>query len=388
MEGVSKAKQEKNGNGEILVRRGCAISPPSQASSIPSFLATQQLGSKTIEQCDSGFDELTDDSIRRLESEAVELKRLEEDRRVKTLEETTQNLRIDTPEETDAVADRQPNSVELDWAKSSAPLGGHFRNYAESNNPRYLVAQVREQFFLQDEDGDTPLHLAVIHAQHQAIDVIVSVAPCQESLNIFNDLRQTPLHLAVITKQPTVVRRLLEAGANVDLRDRNGKTALHLACERGDSNCVQEITRPLLEKQSFSDEDGHRLQAVLDARDYQGFTALHRAVLANCVPVVGHLAAIGADVNCQDGTSGRTPIHHAVEQRNLGMTRFLMFDCKADVDAATFDESTPLHIAAGRGMKSLVALLLAAGANPTVTNYEGESPKDHAMEEVAEMLMT
>ena len=45
----------------------------------------------------------------------------------------------------------------------------------------------------------------------------------------------------------------------------------------------------------------------------------------------------------------------------------------------TFDEITPLHIAAGRGMESVVALLLAAGADPVLTNFEDESPADVAV---------
>lgn len=86
----------------------------------------------------------------------------------------------------------------------------------------------------------------------------------------FSFRSQTPLHLAVITKQPFIVRKLLLAGANIDLRDRNGKTALHLACERGDELCVKEITRPLLEKDSYNDDMKEKLQDMLDARDYQG----------------------------------------------------------------------------------------------------------------------
>lgn len=56
------------------------------------------------------------------------------------------------------------------------------------------------------------------------------------------------------------------------------------------------------------------------------------------------------------------------------MISCLLYQCCADADAMTFDEVTPLHIAAGRGMESVVALLLAAGADPRLTNYEGESP--------------
>lgn len=60
------------------------------------------------------------------------------------------------------------------------------------------------------------------------------------------------------------------------------------------------------------------------------------------------------------------------------MINCLLLECRADPDVMTFDEITPLHIAAGRGMESVVALLLAAGANLNLTNYEGESPFDVA----------
>ena len=51
----------------------------------------------------------------------------------------------------------------------------------------------------------------------------------------------------------------------------------------------------------------------------------------------------------------------------------VLLNCHADVNAMTYDECTPLHIAAGRGMESIAALLLAMGADPTLTTYEGDS---------------
>lgn len=56
---------------------------------------------------------------------------------------------------------------------------------------------------------------------------------------------QTALHLAVLTSQPKVVRRLVLAGASLDVRNKIGNTPLHLACERGDYECVKELTRPV-----------------------------------------------------------------------------------------------------------------------------------------------
>ncbi|GCC45833.1 hypothetical protein chiPu_0030066, partial [Chiloscyllium punctatum] len=51
----------------------------------------------------------------------------------------------------------------------------------------------------------------------------------------------TPLHLAVITKQFTIVRKLVTHGASGSLLDRNGQTAVHLACEHTSLDCLQAL---------------------------------------------------------------------------------------------------------------------------------------------------
>ena len=100
---------------------------------------------------------------------------------------------------------------------------------------------------------------------------------------------QTPLHLAVITRQPVVVQMLVSAGVQVDLQDRNGKTALHLACERGNIECVQEITRPLVDTH-FSEEARERALDMLDARNFEGmlcgFLIQTSFVSTNTIPIL------------------------------------------------------------------------------------------------------
>lgn len=43
---------------------------------------------------------------------------------------------------------------------------------------------------------------------------------------------------------------------------------------------------------------------------------------------------------------------------------------------AYFTGNTPLHVAAGRRLKEIVALLMAYGANPAIANGEGDFPSD------------
>uniref|UniRef100_A0A1B0G1K9 Uncharacterized protein n=1 Tax=Glossina morsitans morsitans TaxID=37546 RepID=A0A1B0G1K9_GLOMM len=90
-----------------------------------------------------------------------------------------------------------------------------------------------EQFYQQNDDGDTPLHLACISGSVDVVAALICMAPHPCLLNIQNDDCQTPLHLAALTAQPKILRMLLIAGAEPTIRNRNGNTALHLACISG-----------------------------------------------------------------------------------------------------------------------------------------------------------
>uniref|UniRef100_A0AAQ5XAK4 RHD domain-containing protein n=1 Tax=Amphiprion ocellaris TaxID=80972 RepID=A0AAQ5XAK4_AMPOC len=152
---------------------------------------------------------------------------------------------------------------------SSRQLQALFQ-YSVTGDSAYLLAPQRPLMVAQDEDGDTGLHLAVLHNQQEALKSltqVVSALPGEEVLNMRNHLYQvlrttscslpvidaclvslwsfyvsfvslslvsvvlclTPLHLAVITQQREAVEALLLAGADPTLADRHGNTALHLA---------------------------------------------------------------------------------------------------------------------------------------------------------------
>lgn len=265
---------------------------------------------------------------------------------------------------------------ELAWnlaEKSAAAM----RDYASSGDVRYLLAVQRHLTAVQDDNGDTALHLAVINSQQEVIQCLVEVmAGLPETfVNEFNFLRQTPLHLAAITKQPHALDCLLRAGANPRLRDRHGNTVVHIVCTYGDGACLKALLNHSTPK------------TVLNLQNYQGLTPVHLAVLSGSKDALKLLNTAGANLSAQDGTSGKTPLHYAVEQDNLPLAGFLILEGNCDVDASSFDGNTALHLAAGYGLKGQTALLVAAGADTSLQNSDEETAFDLAnVAEVQEIL--
>lgn len=217
------------------------------------------------------------------------------------------------------------------------------------------------------DDGDTFLHLAIIHEAKDFAGQLIELFP-REVLDIQNNLYQTALHLATYLNLPTVVRRLVEGGATLILQDHDGNTPLHVACEQGKSECANEMTRNMLPGQ---------LRPVLEAQNWRGVTCLHLATMHRRHRLMKLLIKKGADLNVQEGTSGKTPLHMAVELHDVPAVTLLL-NQGANVDAAMFNGCTPLHLAVGRQDATIANLLCQSGADQMIRNMEDETALDLA----------
>ncbi|XP_071476544.1 NF-kappa-B inhibitor alpha-like [Diadema antillarum] len=230
----------------------------------------------------------------------------------------------------------------------------------------------------QDEEGDTPLAQAIIHESSGSALKFIRYTTDPSLFNSRNCLGQTPLMLSVMTSQPKVCRALVVAGASLDIQDPHGNTALHLACQRRNTECVQALTtrvNPIEVKntlRSGMQREHPNLTQQFRLKNYDGLTCIHLATLMNNVRLLKYLTALGADVNEPDGKSGRTALHYAVEMNEFNLVQELIANLNANVDAVTFDRCTPLHLAAGRGHENITYLLLGASADTQVQNFEGQ----------------
>ncbi|XP_029554051.1 nuclear factor NF-kappa-B p100 subunit isoform X2 [Salmo trutta] len=247
--------------------------------------------------------------------------------------------------------------------RMSKQTAGALLQYCTTGDVRVLLAMQRHLCGVQDKNGDTPLHLAIIHLQsavsQQLVHTLLTIQQ-HKVLNKLNHLGQTPLHLAVITRQVKVVDVLLRAGADPTLLDRDGRTALHLAALAGDDVTLQILLGHL----------GERYLHLVNTADYHGLHPLHLAVRKGGERCLRLLVEGGAKINAPEQKSGCSALHLAVRENFFKVACTLITELKADVNMCTFGGNTPLHLAASRSSPPLCSMLIAAGADKNLENDE------------------
>ncbi|KAM4664563.1 NF-kappa-B inhibitor alpha [Discoglossus pictus] len=231
-----------------------------------------------------------------------------------------------------------------------------------------------------NEDGDTFLHLAIIHEEKQlTFQAIKRSFNDGFYLNLQNNLHQTPLHLAVITEQAEVAQKLLQAGCDPEVRDFRGNTALHIACKQGSLRGVGVIVQYCKTQQ---------LKSLLECVNYDGHTCLHLASIFGFLAIVENLIQLGADINAQEPCNGRTALHMAVDLQNAELMSLLL-KYGADVNKVTYQGYSPCQLTWGRHnmliQEQLVALTksnlqqLPESEEEDSSDSESESTDDVAM---------
>ena len=172
----------------------------------------------------------------------------------------------------------------------------------------------------------------------------------------------TPLHwAAAFSDTPAVIVALLDAGADLEARNKNGRTPLHWAAAVSVSPAIITMLA--------------EVGADLEAWDQGGRTPLHLAAGQSRTPaVITALLDAGADLEAWDDVGG-TPLHKAAANSEAAGVVAVLLDGGADLEARTDNGATPLHLAA-RFSESpeVIAALLRAGANLETRDDVGETP--------------
>jgi len=163
-----------------------------------------------------------------------------------------------------------------------------------------------------------------------------------------------PVHL---TSQKSVVKYLVEHGANVHSVNGTGSTPLFMSSGNGHLQVVQYLI-----------EHG----ADVNQAANNGSTPLFVSSQEGHLPVVQYLIEHGADVN-QGNRDGATPLLVSSENGHLKVVQYLI-DHGADVNQAANNGVTPLYISSQEGHLPVVEYLIQHGADVNRGDNDGATP--------------
>ncbi|RDW67885.1 hypothetical protein BP6252_09281 [Coleophoma cylindrospora] len=193
-------------------------------------------------------------------------------------------------------------------------------------------------------------------------------------INATDTFGSTPLQWASQTRHVEVVQQLLQHGADVKAATSDRQTPLHLASQTG----YVEVVQQLLE-----------YSADIKVVDRDGWTPLHWASQRGHIEAVQQLLKYSADIKAVD-RNGSTPLHLASQNSHVEVAQQLL-DQGADVKAATSDGWTPLYLASQTGHVKVVQQLLEQGADIKVVDRNRRTPlywaSRHEHVEVVQQLL-
>ena len=212
------------------------------------------------------------------------------------------------------------------------------------NNIFDLLYDNNADLNLPSENGATPLMVCM---NIKRIDFMVKLL--NKGVKIDNKTiktEQNALHIGAEYGFLEGVKLLLEKGADIDNKTKDGSTAFYLSVK----NNHPKIVKLLLEK-----------GADIDNKTKDDFTALHIAVRDNRLDIVKLLLEKGAGIDNKT-KDGFTALHIAVTNNHPKMAKLLL-ETGAGIDNKTTDGFTALHIAVRDNRLDIVKLLLEKGAN-------------------------
>ncbi|CAG2256813.1 unnamed protein product [Mytilus edulis] len=241
-----------------------------------------------------------------------------------------------------------------------------------------------------DRKGRTPFLVAVTRSNIDIAELLTKSSLHDVNVNKLDDQGMTPLmNVCKSEGKQSLIRFLLSKGACVNAVGKNDLTALKVACEAENWECVDFLLekgavfiKDCTVKKMLLDNSKVLVTACKDGLKYilneflspafdlnsiieDKFTLLMHACSKGNDEIVHILCNKGADVN-KINKNGLFPLMIALKNQYID-TVTLLIDHGAIVDLLYKNKCTPLMFACQEGMLSGVKILVSKGANNNIS---------------------
>lgn len=209
----------------------------------------------------------------------------------------------------------------------------------------------------QNKNGYSILHIAARTGQTAVAEFALANGA---NINLPSNSIKTPLHYTSQLNQLAMAKLLVEAKADLEAKDKKGRTALDLATGEAKRELANYIRGGVMSK---SDEAAAKSISV--AAEIGALEAIKK-----------HLEA-GVDVNSLNKQK-QTPLHFAASAGQLDAAAVLL-EAKADVAVADKYQKTALHYSTRNSHNATTALLIEKGSVVNAKDGKNKTPLDYAI---------
>ncbi len=271
-----------------------------------------------------------------------------------------------------------------DWDKGRAtPPGNDIWSASATGNIEAVKQHLAQGVDINAKDstfGSTALSSAALFGHTEIVALLLEAGA---DVNARNRDGGTPLHSAAFLGQYETAKLLLENDANINIKNWDGGTPWDATT--ADWETTRFIAGFLKIRVNREKVEVGRAKVVKLFRQHGPTTNIESEDDALCGAIrngdfrtVKELLAKGTDVNTWDNEFGVTALSWAALLDEVKIAKFLI-ENGADVNVKSRDGSTPLHSAAFLGRAEIAELLIQKGADVNPANYKGETPLDVLM---------